>query len=146
MGPDRPATKVNLDAVEFADGLSEDEGWIKMRVQFLISEANAGAQEVVFGRTIFPPGSRHDAHRHEHAEEIQYLQSGEGVVIDDEGEIPVVPGDVIHTAKGRWHGFRNTSETEDAVVIWLWAGAGSREKAGYEARSEHTHSHDAAHD
>ena len=56
MGPDTPATKVSLDSVQFADGLSEDEGWIRMRVQFLISEANAGAQEVVFGRTIFPPG------------------------------------------------------------------------------------------
>jgi quercetin dioxygenase-like cupin family protein len=144
MGPDTPATKVNLDSVEFADGLSEDEGWIRMRVQFLISEANAGAQEVVFGRTIFPPGSRHDAHRHENAEEVQYLQSGQGVVIDGDGEIPVVAGDVIHTAKGRWHGFRNTSKTEDAVVIWLWAGAGSRDKAGYEARSDHTH--DIAHE
>ena len=55
MGPDTSATKVSLDSVDFADGLSEDEGWIRMRVQFLISEANAGAQEVVFGRTIFRP-------------------------------------------------------------------------------------------
>ena len=60
-------------------------------------------------------------------------------MIDGDGEIPVVAGDVIHTAKGRWHGFRNSSETEDAVVIWLWAGAGSRDKAGYEARTYHIH-------
>jgi quercetin dioxygenase-like cupin family protein len=134
-GPDGRATKVNLEAVKYAEGLKEDEGWIQMKVQFAITEENAGSEEVVFGRTIFPPGSRHDWHRHENAEEVQYLLSGEGIVLDDEEEIPVVAGDVVHTHKGRWHGFRNTSETEDAVVIWLWAGAGSRSEAGYEART-----------
>lgn len=129
------ATKVNVADVEFAAGLSEDEGWVKMQVQFLISAANAGAEEVVFGRTIFSPGSRHEAHRHENAEEVQYLVRGEGIVIDGDNEIPVRPGDVVHTRRGQWHGFINTSDTEDAEVIWLWAGAGSREAAGYEARS-----------
>ncbi len=131
-----PATKVNLESVAFAEGLREDEGWIDMRVQFAISQLNAGAEEVVFGRTIFAPGSRHEAHRHAHAEEVQYLLSGEGVVLDGDDQISVGPGDIVHTPKGRWHGFRNTSESEDAVLIWLWAGAGSREAAGYEARSD----------
>lgn len=129
-------TRVNLDEVPFAEGLKEDEGWIRMRVQFAITEQTAGASEVVFGRTLFTPGSRHDAHRHEHAEEVQYLVSGEGFVIDGDDEIPMKPGDVIFTPKGRWHGFVNTSSTEEAVLVWLWAGAGSRDAAGYEARSE----------
>lgn len=128
------ATKVHLDDVEVAKGLKAEEGWIDMQVQFLISEANAGAKEVVFGRTVFTPGSRHDWHRHANAEEVQYLLSGEGIVLDGDEEIPVKAGDVVHTKKGQWHGFRNTSDTEDAVVIWLWAGAGSRDQAGYEAR------------
>lgn len=131
---DGRATKVNVDEVEFAQGLKEDEGWIRMKVQFLITEENAGAEEVVFGRTVFTPGSRHEWHRHENAEEVQYLISGEGTVLDGDDEIPMVAGDVIHTPKGRWHGFRNTSQTEEAVLIWLWAGAGSRATAGYEAR------------
>jgi quercetin dioxygenase-like cupin family protein len=134
---DRQATKVHLDAVKYAEGLKADEGWIEMKVQFLISESNADAKEVVFGRTIFPPGSRHDWHRHQNAEEVQYLLSGEGVVLDGDDEIPVIAGDVVHTHKGQWHGFRNTSPDQDAVVIWLWAGAGSREAAGYEARGRH---------
>jgi quercetin dioxygenase-like cupin family protein len=128
------ATKVNVADIEVAHGLREDEGWIEMKVQFLISAANSDSQEVVFGRTVFTPGARHDAHRHVNAEEIQYLVSGKGLVIDGDDEIPVVAGDVVHTRKGQWHGFINTSETEDAEMIWAWAGAGSREAAGYEAR------------
>jgi quercetin dioxygenase-like cupin family protein len=125
---------VSIAEVPLADGLSEDEGWVKMKVQFLISAANSGSQEVVFGRTVFAPGSRHEAHRHVNAEEIQYLVRGQGIVIDGDGEIPVVAGDVVHTQRGQWHGFINTSESEDAEMIWAWAGAASRDTAGYEAR------------
>lgn len=131
------ATKVNVNSVENAQGLRADEGWIDMAVQFLINEANAGAEKVVFGRTIFRPGSRHDWHRHENAEEVQYLVAGQGIVLDGDDEIDVVAGDVVFTPRGRWHGFRNTSDTDDAEIIWLWAGAGSRDEAGYEARGEH---------
>jgi quercetin dioxygenase-like cupin family protein len=131
---DGRATKVNIEDVEFAENLREDEGWIKMKVQFLITQANANARDVVFGRTVFSPGSRHEWHRHENAEEIQYLVSGEGTIMDGDEEISVKAGDVVHTKRNVWHGFRNTSETEDAEIIWCWAGAGSRETAGYEAR------------
>jgi quercetin dioxygenase-like cupin family protein len=128
------ATKVNINDAQFEANLREDEGWIRMKVQFLIGEANANNEDAVFGRTIFEPGSRHEAHRHERAEEIQYLVRGEGVIIDGDDEIPVVAGDVVLTHRNVWHGFRNTSHTEDAEVIWLWAGASSRSAAGYEAR------------
>jgi micrococcal nuclease len=74
-------------------------GWITMKVQFLISAANSGAQEVVFGRTIFTLGSRHEAYRHANAEEIQYVVRGRGIVIDGDEEIPVVAGDVVHTLR-----------------------------------------------
>lgn len=130
------ATKVSIGSIQFAQGLREEEGWIDMLVQFLITEDTAGSEAVVFGRTVFRPKSRHEAHRHVNAEEVQFLLSGEGIVIDEDREIPVVAGDVVFTPKGSWHGFINTSDTEDAIVIWLWAGAGSRDKAGYEARSE----------
>ena len=36
--------------------------------------------------------------------------------------------------KGAWHGFRNTSSSEEAEMIWGWAGAASRAEAGYELR------------
>lgn len=131
---DKPATKVNVGDVEYAEGLRSDEGWIDMKVQFLITQANAGNDEIVFGRTIFEPGARHEHHRHANAEEIQYLVSGEGIALDGDDEIVMKAGDVVLSHKGVWHGFRNTSETEPAEIIWAWAGASSRESAGYEAR------------
>ena len=96
MGNDRPegdkATKVHLDEIDFAQGLRADEGWIGMKVQFLINEANSGAKEVVFGRTVFAPGSRHEWHRHENAEEIQYVISGQGII---EGVPPDEVNDMV---------------------------------------------------
>jgi quercetin dioxygenase-like cupin family protein len=133
---DESATKVSIHEFEFAPGLKRDEGWIDMKVQFLISAMNAGAEKIVFGRTVFAPGSRHEWHRHANAEEIQYLESGHGTVLDGDEEISVVAGDVVFTPRNRWHGFRNTSDADDAVVIWCWAGAASRDEAGYEARSD----------
>jgi quercetin dioxygenase-like cupin family protein len=131
---DKQTTKVNIGDVDFAPNLTEDEGWIDMKVQFLINAANSGNEEIVFGRTLFEPGSSHEAHRHEHAEEIQYVVRGEGIILDGDREIPVKTGDVVLTHKGVWHGFRNTSDTEVAEMIWAWAGASSRDTAGYEAR------------
>lgn len=128
------ATKVNINDFEFAPDLNPDDGWIEMKVQFLITEENANNNDMVFGRTIFEPGSRHEYHRHKNAEEVQYLVRGEGVILDGDIEIPVKAGDVVHTHRNVWHGFRNTSDTEPAEVVWVWAGASSRDSAGYEAR------------
>lgn len=126
--------KINMHEVPTVDGLRPDEGWINMQVQFLVDAASAGSRLIVFGRTVFPPGARHEWHRHHNAEEVQLLLSGEGVVLNGDEEIPVVPGDVVFTPLNEWHGFRNLSDTTEAVVLWAWAGAGSRNAAGYEAR------------
>jgi quercetin dioxygenase-like cupin family protein len=120
--------------VEFARGLDPNEGWIDMKVQFLIDKASAGADEMVIGRTVFPPGARHELHRHPGAEEFQYLLSGEGVVLNGDEEVPVKPGDIVFTPAGEWHGFRNASASQDAVLFWGWCGAGNRETAGYEVK------------
>jgi quercetin dioxygenase-like cupin family protein len=130
----KPTKKVNISEIDFAEGLRRDEGWNDMKVQFLITAENADNEEIVFGRTLFEPGASHEAHRHAHAEEVQYLLRGEGIVLDGDDEIPMTAGDVILTHKNVWHGFRNTSATETAELIWAWAGAASRETAGYEAR------------
>ena len=62
------------------------------------------------------------------------LVKGQGIVLDGDNEIPVQAGDVAFHRKGAWHGFRNTSKSEEAEMIWGWAGAASRAQAGYELR------------
>jgi quercetin dioxygenase-like cupin family protein len=127
MGPYR----TSFDQVPLEAGLREDEGWIDMRVQFLIDEARAGSKELVVGRTVLSPGARHDRHRHPNCDEFLIVISGEGEIYTDEGREPARAGDVVFTPAGHWHGFDNTSDA-DALLIWGWRGAGSLEAAGYE--------------
>ena len=135
--------KVNVADIPNGNHRAE-EGWINMKVQWVITKLSGGAESSVFGITTFPPGSRHDIHRHHHAEEIEYLVSGEGVARVGEDDVRMGPGDVVVVKNEEAHGFWNSSETEDAVLLWFYAGASNLEEAGYtympEAR-EHGHKH-----
>jgi quercetin dioxygenase-like cupin family protein len=126
---------VHVDEVEPVPGLGPDQGWVGMTVQFLIDAGKGRSQHFVFGRARFAPGeSTHEWHRHPNAEEFVFVQHGHGIVLDGDNEIAVGPGDVVFHEKGAWHGFRNTSATEEAVMIWGWGGATSKAEAGYELR------------
>ena len=123
--------RTKVSEVPLEQGLREDEGWIDMRVQFLIDERSAGSSELVLGRTVLPPGARHERHRHPNCDEFLVVISGSGEVYTDEGREPAAAGDVVLTPAGHWHGFDNTSD-EEVLLIWGWRGAGSLAAAGYE--------------
>lgn len=127
--------RTNVSEVPLVGGLTEEEGWIDMRVQFLIDEASAGSPGLVVGRTVIPPGGRHDRHLHPNADEFLVVLRGRGEVYTDEGTEPAAEGDVVFTPRGHWHGFDNTSGA-DALLLWGWSGAGSLEAAGYELPAE----------
>jgi quercetin dioxygenase-like cupin family protein len=123
--------RTTIADVPLEQGLREDEGWVDMRVQFLIDERTAGSKGLVVGRTVLPPAARHERHRHPNCNEFLVVMSGRGEVYTDHGTQPSEAGDVIFTPAGHWHGFNNTSD-EDVLLIWGWEGAGSLEAAGYE--------------
>jgi quercetin dioxygenase-like cupin family protein len=123
----------NIEDVELVPGLGPEEGWFDMKVQFAIDKLKAGSNQIVFGRATFPPGARHEWHRHPNAEEFQYIVRGEGVSLNGDEIIPVGEGDLVFTHQGEWHGYRNTGET-DTVMLWGWCGAGDKASAGYEVR------------
>lgn len=131
MTPDDAPFITNLSAVPVVEGLRRDEGWVNMQVQFLVDKASAGSDDFLLGWTVLPPGAMHDRHRHFHCEEFWIVLDGHGVMYTDDGERPAGKGDVVFTPRGRWHGFRNTSDT-DVVLVWGWSGAGSLDDAGYE--------------
>jgi quercetin dioxygenase-like cupin family protein len=106
-------------------------GWIDMDVRWMVTRQTVGADASVFGVTYFPPGSRHEIHRHEHAEEVEYLIAGEGVARVGSEDVAMSAGDAVFVARNDYHGFRNTSETETAVMAWCYAGAASLDEAGY---------------
>jgi quercetin dioxygenase-like cupin family protein len=123
--------RTTIDEVPIEQGLRADEGWVDMRVQFLIDARAAGAKELVVGRTVLPPGARHERHRHANCDEFLVVLSGSGEIYTHTGREPSNAGDVIYTPRGTWHGFDNTSD-EEVVLFWGWSGAGSLEAAGYE--------------
>lgn len=123
--------RTNIADVGVERGLREEEGWVNMRVQFLIDERSAGTPELVVGHTVLPPGARHERHRHPNCDEFLVVLSGSGEIHTDTGREPAKQGDVVFTPKGHWHGFDNTSD-EEVFLFWGWRGAGSLEAAGYE--------------
>jgi len=127
--------RTRIADVPLEQGLREEEGWVDMQVQFLIDERSAGLTDLVVGRTVLPPGARHERHRHPNCDEFLVVISGRGEIYTDEGTEPSQAGDVVFTPAGHWHGFNNTSD-EDVLLIWGWSGAGSLEAAGYELPSD----------
>lgn len=123
--------RTNLRNVPLVTGLSEEDGWINMRVQFLIDQKSADSDKLVVGHTVLPPGARHEKHRHPNADEFLVVLQGKGYIYTDGDDEPSGAGDVVFTPRGHWHGFNNTSR-EDVVLVWGWSGAGSLEAAGYE--------------
>jgi quercetin dioxygenase-like cupin family protein len=123
--------RTTIHEVALEQGLGEDEGWVDMQVQFLIDERTAGSRALVVGRTVLPPGARHERHRHPNCNEFLVVMTGRGEVYTDTGTDPSQAGDVVFTPAGHWHGFNNTSD-EEVLLIWGWEGAGSLEAAGYE--------------
>jgi quercetin dioxygenase-like cupin family protein len=122
--------RTRIEDVPLEQNLREDEGWIDMQVQFLIDGQSANSNGIVVGRTVLPPGARHERHLHPNCDEFLVVMSGRGEIYTNTGREPSVAGDVIYTPRGNWHGFDNTSD-EDVLLIWGWSGAASLEEAGY---------------
>jgi quercetin dioxygenase-like cupin family protein len=130
----KPPYRTRIDDVPLEQGLRKEEGWIDMQVQFLI-DSRVGSDQLVVGRTVLPPGARHEAHAHPNCDEFLIVMSGHGEIYTNTGHEPSRAGDVIFTPRGNFHGFDNTSD-EDVLLIWGWSGAGSLEAAGYELPEE----------
>ncbi|MDH4109496.1 MAG: cupin domain-containing protein [Gammaproteobacteria bacterium] len=123
--------RTNIKDVPLVPGLKKEDGWVDMKVQFLIDEKTANSGRMLVGWTVLPPGAAHEHHRHANVDEFWIVIKGNGVMYTDEGEEASGEGDVVFTPAGHWHGFKNTSD-EDVVLAWGWSGAGSLEGAGYE--------------
>jgi quercetin dioxygenase-like cupin family protein len=113
-----------------------EDGWVDMGVKWLVTRSSVGSQSTVFGITEFPPGGRHEVHRHPRAEETEYLVEGEGVARVLDEEVILRAGEIVFVPRNAYHGFRNISATRRAVMVWCYAGAASLEEAGYVLESQ----------
>ena len=130
--------KVRVDSFAADGSLKAEDGWVDMNVKFLITKDSVGATETVFGITIFPPGAKHDIHRHPNAEETEYIVEGNGIARVGDDDVEMGPGDIVFVKADDYHGFYNTSETERAVMVWCYGGAASLEEAGYIREADDT--------
>ena len=55
MSPEDTPFVTNLADVPVVQGLRRDEGWVDMRVQFLVDKATAGSDDFLLGWTVLPP-------------------------------------------------------------------------------------------
>jgi mannose-6-phosphate isomerase-like protein (cupin superfamily) len=130
--------RTNIRDVPLVPGLKKEDGWVDMKVRFLIDETTANSGRMLVGWTVLPPGAAHEHHRHANVDEFWIVIKGEGVMYTEDGEEASGEGDVVFTPAGHWHGFKNTSD-EDVVLAWGWSGAGSLEGAGYEVPDSSGH-------
>jgi quercetin dioxygenase-like cupin family protein len=78
-----------------------------MDVRWLLTRDTVGARSTrSFGITVFPPGSKHDIHRHPNAEEFEYLVSGHGIARVGDADVELGPGEVVFVPKNDYHGSR----------------------------------------
>jgi quercetin dioxygenase-like cupin family protein len=127
--------KVTVAETTSDESLAAGDGWIDMDVKWLVTSRSVGAEETVFGITVFPPGAQHEIHRHPNVEETEYIVKGSGVAQVGDDNVELDAGELVFVPKNEYHGFHNTSD-DVAVMLWCYAGAGSLEDAGYIRREE----------
>lgn len=70
---------------------------------FFVSKELAGTDEFLAGVLTYLPGIQSPYHFHEGCEHFQYILEGSGVVVTEDGEIPVEPGTLIFIHEGNEH-------------------------------------------
>ena len=127
--------KVTVAGTRSDESLQASDGWMDMDVKWLVTSSSVGAESCVFGITVFPPGARHDIHRHPNAEETEYIVAGSGVAAVGDDAVRIEAGELVFVPRNEYHGFHNDSDVE-TVMVWTYAPAASLEEAGYVRRED----------
>jgi quercetin dioxygenase-like cupin family protein len=109
-----------------------EDGWRDMDIRFMVNRDNAGAAEICWWRTVFPPGGAHERHLHPNAAEVIYILSGRGAAGTAETEHEAIPGTAIYIPRGVVHWLRNADADHPLEIVGAYAPVGSLEEAGYE--------------
>lgn len=128
--------KVTVAGTPSDESLRASDGWVDMDVKWLVTSETVGAESCVFGITVFPPGAEHEIHRHPNAEETEYIVSGSGIAAVGDDDVVLEAGEMVFVPRNEYHGFRNASATDQAVMVWTYAPAASLEEAGYVRRED----------
>lgn len=123
--------KIKIEEVPLDRSLGEGEGWHAMKLRWVVDE-KIGALRGVLGHVVFPPGAKHERHIHTNAEEYVVVLKGRGIHTVGDQTFEIGPGDVTFTPAGEPHSDSNASQTEPLEFFFVYAGAPSLQKTGYQ--------------
>ena len=112
---DAPLNADDVEMTTLTSTTSDDAAWSG---GFFAYGGEGADRSTVITFTI-PPGKRLGRHT-DTAEETQFIRSGSGELLLDDGTRPMRAGDAIVLTEGTAHDLRNTGD-EDLVVIGFFA-------------------------
>ncbi len=107
-----------IDTLELTSSSTDDAQWVGG--YFTYGGEGAEASTTVY--FAVPPGKRLGRHT-DTAEETQFILSGSGDLLLDDGPKPLRPGDVVVLTEGTFHDLHNTG-SEDLRVIGFFSAPG----------------------
>lgn len=117
--------------------LSQDSQYeYGFNLQFTICDETVGSENMVMGHTIMLPGTRNQAHIHTNAEVMWFLVKGHTIhyidtpARDSGSQTECFDGTCGWVSPGEIHVGMNLSDTEAGEVVFCYAGANNKEKAG----------------
>ncbi|MGH2962350.1 MAG: cupin domain-containing protein [Solirubrobacterales bacterium] len=110
-----PINITDLDLAEFTSSTTDDGYWLGGF--FAYGGAGADSSTVIYFSV--PAGKRLGRHT-DTAEETQFILSGSGDLLRDDGSKPLKAGDVVVLAEGEAHDLHNTG-SEDLRVIGFFS-------------------------
>lgn len=132
MVEDKHPLKIKYKELPVDASLEPERGWEGLQVRWLISREAVGSNKTVVGLSMFPPGAKHDLHRHPHVEEWEHVLQGHGIKRVGDTDISIEAGDTVFVPENEYHGVANTTDDgETLVTIWGYCGAASLGEAGY---------------
>lgn len=101
-------------------------------ISFGINKYTVGSNNIVMGYTVVPPKGRNKRHYHANCDAAMFIIKGRlKFFIGKEGKEYIVgPESFVFVPKNEIHGLQNLSDTEEAALIFAYAGVGSKEEAG----------------
>jgi quercetin dioxygenase-like cupin family protein len=107
----------DLETTELKSGSSDEVAW----VGGFFAYGGKGAEQSATIYFAVPPGDRLGKHV-DTAEETQYILSGSGDLLTDDGAAPIKSGDVFVLTEGASHDLHNTG-SEDLRVLAFFSKA-----------------------
>jgi len=85
----------------------------------LLTGESVGTRKTMLAYSVFKPGTGTAARTHEE-EELCYILTGKGLILSEDGDVPVEEGMAVYIPQGVRHGTLNNGE-EDLTMVYVFS-------------------------